>query len=228
MPIQRLGIANPAANAITSLATFSDAHLVSVVISSKAVTALPACKVSIWVVPANATIEAQYVYIAFNLQVPINSSYETFRFAVNDGDTLYVRSSVDTTSFHVNGIAQEDSAQPENLAQTFTNKVIRGLNNTLYLDLGTTAERRVTAETGYVRFNTEIDALEVKTSTSWVDLVPNKTTGVRLLNKTVSELSTLVGEIGSIVYCTDETGGAVPVFYDGTNWRRFTDRTVVS
>lgn len=228
MPIQRLGIANPSANTDTSLANFSAAHLVSVVAASKAITAVPTCKVTIWVVPANATLVTQYAYIAYNIQIPINTSFETFRFAVNAGDTLYVRSSVDSTSFHVNGVAQEDAAFPENIAQTFTNKVIRGEDNTIYLDSGDTADRRATAETGYVRFNTETDRLEVKNSITWDPLVFSKSTGIKLESKTVSELSTLVGEIGSIVYCSDASGGAVPAFYDGTNWRRFTDRTVVS
>lgn len=31
-----------------------------------------------------------------------------------------------------------------------------------------------------------------------------------------------------IVICTDETGGEVPAFSDGTNWRRVTDRAVIS
>lgn len=33
---------------------------------------------------------------------------------------------------------------------------------------------------------------------------------------------------GAIAYCSDETGGAVLVFSDGTNWRRVTDRVVAS
>ncbi len=33
---------------------------------------------------------------------------------------------------------------------------------------------------------------------------------------------------GAQIYVTDEAGGAVPAFYDGTNWRRVTDRAVVS
>lgn len=33
---------------------------------------------------------------------------------------------------------------------------------------------------------------------------------------------------GTMAYCTDETGGPVPVFYDGTNWRRVTDRSIAS
>jgi hypothetical protein len=33
---------------------------------------------------------------------------------------------------------------------------------------------------------------------------------------------------GSMIYVTDESGGAVPAFSDGTSWRRMTDRAVVS
>jgi hypothetical protein len=131
MPIVRLGISNPAANTDTVLATFTDSYLVSVTAASKAVTSVPATKVSIWIVPSNATIQAQFAYIAFNLELSVGSSFETFRFAVNSGDSLYVRSSVSTTSFSCNGVGQEDSALPENIAQTLTNKVIRGVDNVL-------------------------------------------------------------------------------------------------
>lgn len=33
---------------------------------------------------------------------------------------------------------------------------------------------------------------------------------------------------GSQAYCSNESGGAVPVFGDGTNWRRVTDRAIAS
>lgn len=33
---------------------------------------------------------------------------------------------------------------------------------------------------------------------------------------------------GQIIYVSNETGGAVLAFSDGTNWRRVTDRNVVS
>ena len=33
---------------------------------------------------------------------------------------------------------------------------------------------------------------------------------------------------GSFVYISDETGGTQMAFSDGTNWRRFTDRAIVS
>lgn len=35
-------------------------------------------------------------------------------------------------------------------------------------------------------------------------------------------------EPGRMIYVSDEAGGAVPAFSDGTNWRRVTDRAVVS
>ncbi len=34
--------------------------------------------------------------------------------------------------------------------------------------------------------------------------------------------------VGTLIYVSDETGGAVLAFADGTNWRRVTDRTIVS
>ena len=37
-----------------------------------------------------------------------------------------------------------------------------------------------------------------------------------------------VSTIGRMIYVTNETGGAVPAFSDGTNWRRMQDRAVVS
>ena len=167
MPITRLGLSNPAANTDIALATFSSPHLISVIAASKAVTATPVTKVNIWVVPANATIAAQYAYIGFNIAIGVGQSFETFRFAVNNGDTVYVRSTVSTTSFHCNGIPQSDSGLPENITQTLTNKTISGQYNTLYVDQGTTAQRSATASIGYIRFNTETSKLEVRTSSGW-------------------------------------------------------------
>jgi hypothetical protein len=167
VPITRLGLVNPDANIDTVLATFDDPHLVSVIAANKSVTATPLTKVSIWVVPSNAIIQSQYAYIGFNINLSLGQSFETFRFAVNAGDTLYVRSTVSTVSFSCSGIIQGDAGQPENLIQTLTNKTIFGTDNTLYLDQGTTSERPASAGIGYVRFNTETDNLEVLTSTGW-------------------------------------------------------------
>jgi hypothetical protein len=167
MPITRLGVVNPQANIDTPLVSFLEPHLVSVIAANKSVTASPQTKVSIWVQPANTTIAAQYAYIGFNINLSVGQSFETFRFAVNTGDILYVRSTVSTVSFSCSGIVQSDAGQPAGLVQTLTNKTILGRDNTLYLDQGTTAERPASAGVGYVRFNTETDTLEIKTSAGW-------------------------------------------------------------
>jgi hypothetical protein len=44
---------------------------------------------------------------------------------------------------------------------------------------------------------------------------------------TVSSLPS-ASPAGQFVYCSNESGGAVPAFSDGTNWRRVTDRAIVS
>lgn len=49
----------------------------------------------------------------------------------------------------------------------------------------------------------------------------------RLESYTVAALPS-AEEAGRLIYVTDEAGGAVPAFSDGTDWRRVTDRAVVS
>jgi len=49
-----------------------------------------------------------------------------------------------------------------------------------------------------------------------------------LYSRTVAQLAALTASAGAMVYCTNETGGAIPVFFDGTNWRRVTDRAIAS
>jgi hypothetical protein len=52
---------------------------------------------------------------------------------------------------------------------------------------------------------------------------------VQLCSYSVATLpSAAAAGAGAQVFVTDETGGAVPAFSDGTDWRRVTDRTVVS
>lgn len=49
-----------------------------------------------------------------------------------------------------------------------------------------------------------------------------------LATYTVATLPTASLWTRGLIYVSDETGGAIPAFSDGTNWRRFTDRAVVS
>ncbi len=50
---------------------------------------------------------------------------------------------------------------------------------------------------------------------------------LRLNSRTVSDLPPVTPS-GCVIYVSDETGGAVLAFSDGTNWRRVTDRAVVA
>jgi hypothetical protein len=171
MPLQRLGIANPSANTDTVLATFNNAHLVSVIVANKGLTAVPILRVSIYVIPSGATLETQYSYMTYNLVVGFGVSFETFRFAVNAGDTLYVRASTADASFQCVGVLQEDEVRAEDLPQVFSNKVIRGTsNNLIYLDQGTTAQRPSNVQTGFARFNTDSQNLEVYTLRGWEEV----------------------------------------------------------
>jgi hypothetical protein len=43
-----------------------------------------------------------------------------------------------------------------------------------------------------------------------------------------SALPSAAANLTGMIYVVDEVGGAVPAFSDGTNWRRVTDRAVVS
>lgn len=45
---------------------------------------------------------------------------------------------------------------------------------------------------------------------------------------TVATVPDATAFTGGMIFISDETGGAVPAFSDGTNWRRVTDRAVIS
>ena len=171
MPISSLGLVNPAANTDALLYTSTTSRLASVTVANKSITATPLLKVSVWIVPSGATVAAQYAYICYNLSVGLGQAFETFRFAIQNGDNVYVRATTANASFVINGILQTDDAYADSTVQVFTNKTIRGVNNTLYVDKGTTAQRNASAEIGYLRFNTDFDYLEVKTAaTSWTQV----------------------------------------------------------
>jgi len=362
MAIQRLAAVRPQVNIEAGLYTFPASYLVSVIVANISPSSTPIPQVDIYVVPSGAETEGSYVYIANNLTVGFGQSYETFRFAVNPGDALFVLSTAANVSVSLYGIVQDDAVGQGDLAQTFTNKVIRGVNNTVYVDKGITADRRGDAEEGYLRYNTDYRALEVLTNEAWelvgtgtgdgatgptgptgavgdtgptgpqgdsvtgptgptgpsggptgptgatgptgpgggaIDVAdttdattfvglyedatgtiggktnsgitynastetlavtaiesasinaPQTLTGtytltspttitldptdeviadapIKLVSKTVTELGSLTSSIGAMVYCTDETDGATLAFYDGTDWRRVSDRAVVS
>ena len=59
---------------------------------------------------------------------------------------------------------------------------------------------------------------------AWVDTDP-----VKPKSYTVAGVpSASTAGAGATIYVSNESGGAVPAFSDGTNWRRVTDRAVIS
>jgi hypothetical protein len=52
--------------------------------------------------------------------------------------------------------------------------------------------------------------------------------GPTLPTYTVAGVPAASANARRMIYVSDETGGAVPAFSDGTDWRRVTDRVVIS
>lgn len=62
-----------------------------------------------------------------------------------------------------------------------------------------------------------------------VEWVQNIRRGPQVLTSyTVTTLPDPADWLGGMIYVSNETGGAVPAFSDGTNFRRVTDRAIVS
>lgn len=73
------------------------------------------------------------------------------------------------------------------------------------------------------------------TASNMADWVRSAATAINTLIKPQTTLNSYTvanlpsaGTAGQMIYVTNESGGAVPAFSDGTNWRRVTDRAVVS
>jgi hypothetical protein len=97
MPVKRLGVIAPAAATDTLLATVDVAGVASIIITNRAaVTAT----VSVWVNPieGGGAVDAR-VYVVANLAIAPGQTYETFRFAVTNQDTIYVVSDNASVSF---------------------------------------------------------------------------------------------------------------------------------
>lgn len=54
------------------------------------------------------------------------------------------------------------------------------------------------------------------------------TAPITLASYTLTQITNIIPAPGSIAYVSNATGGGVPVFFDGTSWRKFTDGNIVS
>jgi len=115
MAITRFALNTPAANTDTSIHTVTREALVSVIATNKATTA---ATVRIWVQPLGSTGPSEYVYQSYDVVIPANNSMETFRFAVEKDDVIYVRSSSANICFSVNGVYEENGRQYVYLTST--------------------------------------------------------------------------------------------------------------
>ena len=167
MAIVRLGAFTPTANTSYVLYNVQTSYLASVIASNTLTSSATITKVDIWVVPQGISSASGYAYITSNLEVGLGQSFETFKFGVNAGDTVFVRSTTAGTSFVIQGMDQNNEYSINNVPITFTNKIIRGNDNIIYPAIGTTAQRPSSAETGYWRYNTDLNYVEFKTPTGW-------------------------------------------------------------
>jgi hypothetical protein len=102
MAIRRLAVSNPGLNTDTSIFTASNAtYLCSAIITNKDATEKTA---RVWIQPSGASQTFQYGYIVYDVAIPAGNSIETHRFAISDGDSIWVRANSSNLSFSLNGI----------------------------------------------------------------------------------------------------------------------------
>ena len=93
-------------------------------------------------------------------------------------------------------------------------------------DMGTISESVTSSEDLGSITSAATVAYDLGTETTGGILTPSL---LLLPSYTVAGLGSVsASPAGQFVYCSDESGGAVPAFSDGTNWRRVTDRAIVS
>ena len=75
----------------------------------------------------------------------------------------------------------------------------------------------------------EFDGIQLdKASDAYRRLIGETPAAYVLSTYTVTTLPDAAMWVRGLIYVSNEAGGAVPAFSDGTNWRRVTDRAVVS
>lgn len=131
--------------------------------------------------------------------------------------------------------------------QALTNKTISGNSNTLKdIDtdslksrsgdgetIVTAAEAGTTGRLAVWQDGNLGEGIEVVYLPSTEDVVlrtgDNPMSGPLVLAQyAVADVPDATAYAGGMIYVTNETGGAVPAFSDGTNWRRVQDRNVIS
>ncbi len=139
-----------------------------------------------------------------------------------------------TTSFGIYGFGNKCGAAKFVNADTTATK--RNDNTTLLVQNNAeTSYSSLVKIQSYVKYGSPT-GLEISVNPTYGDQKTIKTSGgdadlsggiVYFKEYTVSELPS-ASTAGGMIYVSNETGGAVMAFSDGTNWRRVTDRAIVS
>ena len=132
MGLRRLGISNPAANTDVSLFTADNQYLLSVIATNKSTTT--SANIRVWIQPFGSTTESQYAYIVYDIPVDPSNSYETFRFAVNQNDAVYIRSSTANLSFQAIGLVQYDVKLGAGISSYQPNAPTTPVNGMIWVD----------------------------------------------------------------------------------------------
>lgn len=97
-----------------------------------------------------------------------------------------------------------------------TNTIDAGVTGTLWMTQSNVTDNSTAGQTTYLRGSTGFMQLKQLVATSILDC-PTYTVG-----------TVPAATAHRIIYVSNESGGAVLAFSDGTNWRRVTDRAIVS
>lgn len=109
MPVTRLAVSNPSANALTDLVTANKGYVASIIIANKGT---QTSKATIYVVPSGYVYtDPETLVIVKDLEIQTGQSFETFRFALNNADTIKVIGNTDNLSYSVTGAYEVDGKQ---------------------------------------------------------------------------------------------------------------------
>jgi hypothetical protein len=106
MPIKRLGTGTPTANIATELTTSDVTGVCSVIVANKGNIA---AQVTIYVDPFDSGGDPNSrAYIVNALELGVGQSFETFRFALDVDDVIYVAASTADCAFSTNIFYETD------------------------------------------------------------------------------------------------------------------------
>jgi hypothetical protein len=104
MSLKRIGIIKPLEDTDTFLARVNTQYFSSVIVTNLNPT--ETANLTVYIKPDDETDPDKYAYIAYNFPLGRQNSFETYRFAMNPLDEIWVKSTIDEVSFVAIGIPQ--------------------------------------------------------------------------------------------------------------------------